>query len=115
MTFKPGQSGNPGDCPKQIKEIQELARARSVEAHDALAAIVSDPEKPTAARVSPSWIAATASRRRIADSHPVFMSGNSASRTQRRGALRRNVSSGARPGGRPAAHVRLRFWRAPLG
>src|SRR5215218_8552374 len=49
--FKPRQSGNPLGRPKVIKQIQELACARSRQALDALTAIVSDPEKPTAARV----------------------------------------------------------------
>src|SRR5215211_834873 len=50
----PSQAPTVGKSPRLtevIKQIQELARARSREALDALTDIVSDPEKPTAARV----------------------------------------------------------------
>jgi len=50
--FKPGQSGNPGGRPKQIKEIEELARQRSAEALDSLTAIAGDLEQPASARVA---------------------------------------------------------------
>src|SRR5215216_3761380 len=50
--LKPGQSGNPGGRPKQIKEIEELARQRSAEALDSLTPIAVDSEQPGSARVA---------------------------------------------------------------
>lgn len=40
MTFKPGQSGNPGGRPKEAAEVKSLARSHSKEAVDKLVALM---------------------------------------------------------------------------
>lgn len=50
--FLPGQSGNPGGRPKALREVMELARAKTEAAVEALAGIMSDEAAPAAARVS---------------------------------------------------------------
>lgn len=52
MPFAPGQSGNPGGRPSIVKEIQELARAKSPAALNTLVAIHEDVAAPAAARVA---------------------------------------------------------------
>ena len=49
--FQKGVSGNPGGRPKVLGDVQELARQRSPEAINTLAAIMDDPKAPPAARV----------------------------------------------------------------
>jgi hypothetical protein len=48
----PGRSGNPGGRPKALREVMELARARTEAAVDTLAAVMADETAPPAARVS---------------------------------------------------------------
>ena len=50
--FPKGKSGNPGGRPRVIGDVQELARERSPEAINTLAAIMDDPKAPPAARVA---------------------------------------------------------------
>ena len=50
--FTKGLSGNPGGRPKVLGDVQELARQRSPEAINTLAAIMDDPKAPPAARVA---------------------------------------------------------------
>ena len=50
--FLPGQSGNPGGRPKALREVMELARAKTEAAVETLAGIMSDEKAPPAARVS---------------------------------------------------------------
>ena len=50
--WKPGQSGNPGGFPKQLVEVQALARAHTPEAIEALVRIVRDKKQPGAAVVA---------------------------------------------------------------
>lgn len=52
MTFKKGQSGNPGGRPRIPADVKELARAMAKPAVDALAEIVKSKKAPAAARVS---------------------------------------------------------------
>jgi hypothetical protein len=47
-----GVSANPGGRPKERPEVRMLARKRTEEAVETLAAICSDPEAPHAARVA---------------------------------------------------------------
>ena len=54
MTFKPGQSGNPGGRPKALKDIQKAARAHSADALKTLARIATDPKAPEAAQIAAS-------------------------------------------------------------
>ena len=44
--FQKGTSGNPGGRPKVLGDVQELARERSPEAMDTLAAIMDDQKAP---------------------------------------------------------------------
>jgi hypothetical protein len=48
--FKPGQSGNPGGRPKELKIIQELAREHGPDAIKTLAAIMNNGKATPAAR-----------------------------------------------------------------
>ena len=50
--FKKGESGNPGGRPRQIADIQALAREHSVRAVNALTSIMEDEKASPAARVS---------------------------------------------------------------
>ena len=50
--FQKGTSGNPGGRPRVLGDVQELARERSPEAINTLAAIMDDPKAPQAARVA---------------------------------------------------------------
>ena len=50
--FQKGTSGNPGGRPKVLGDVQELARERSPEAINTLAAIMDDTKAPPAARVA---------------------------------------------------------------
>lgn len=50
--FKPGQSGNPGGRPKELAEVQALARTHTVDAIAALARIAGSADAPPAAVVS---------------------------------------------------------------
>src|SRR6185437_14081531 len=50
--FQKGTSGNPGGRPRVIGDVQELARERSPEAINTLAAIMDDTKAPPAARVA---------------------------------------------------------------
>lgn len=52
MKFEKGQSGNPGGRPKEVKEVQDLARAKSVDAIERLAKIMKDDGAPHAAQVA---------------------------------------------------------------
>jgi hypothetical protein len=52
VTFKPGQSGNPGGRPKELKQIQSLARVRSVTALEVLTQIATDASASASARVA---------------------------------------------------------------
>ena len=48
--FQKGTSGNPGGRPRVLGDVQELARERSPEAINTLAAIMDDSKAPPAAR-----------------------------------------------------------------
>jgi Family of unknown function (DUF5681) len=50
--FQPGQSGNPGGRPKEVREVKTLARERTARAIDVLSRIMDDPKAPSAARVA---------------------------------------------------------------
>lgn len=50
--FRPGQSGNPGGRPKALREVMDLARAKTEAAVETLAGIMADGSAPPAARVS---------------------------------------------------------------
>jgi hypothetical protein len=50
--FPKGISGNPGGRPRVLGDVQELARERSPEAINTLAAIMDDKKAPPAARVA---------------------------------------------------------------
>ena len=50
--FKPGQSGNPGGRPKQLKAVEEAARSHTVMAIGVLAEIARSKKAPAAARVA---------------------------------------------------------------
>jgi hypothetical protein len=51
-TWKPGQSGNPSGRPKQNPLAQELARAYTEQAVQALAEILGDPEADQRAKIA---------------------------------------------------------------
>jgi len=50
--FQKGTSGNPGGRPRVLGDVQELARERSPDAINTLAAIMDDQKAAPAARVS---------------------------------------------------------------
>jgi hypothetical protein len=50
--WQKGQSGNPGGRPREIGELRALARKRTKDALDTLAAVMADPKAPPAARVA---------------------------------------------------------------
>ena len=50
--FPKGVSGNPGGRPKVLSDVQDLARKRSPDAINTLAAIMDDQKAPPAARVA---------------------------------------------------------------
>ena len=50
--FQKGTSGNPGGRPRVLADVQELARRRSPDAINTLAAIMDDQKAPPAARVA---------------------------------------------------------------
>jgi hypothetical protein len=52
MTWKPGQSGNPGGRPPVVKDIRELARKHTREAVEALVGVVRNKKAPPAAIVA---------------------------------------------------------------
>ena len=52
MTWKPGQSGNPGGRPKEVAEVRELARRHTKKAIATLAEIMLDENAPHNARVA---------------------------------------------------------------
>lgn len=47
-----GRSGNPGGRPREVGELRALARERTKDALDTLAAIMGSPKAPPAARVA---------------------------------------------------------------
>ena len=48
MTFKKGESGNPGGRPKELVEVKELARAHTVTAIERLAFWMNNDDEPRA-------------------------------------------------------------------
>src|SRR5690242_20592808 len=54
--WKKGQSGNPGGRPREIGDLRELARERTMEALDTLSTIMRDTNAPAAARVSAAGV-----------------------------------------------------------
>lgn len=52
MPFQPGQSGNPGGRPKELTEIQQLARRHAPDAIETLSGIMRDQSAPPPARVA---------------------------------------------------------------
>jgi Family of unknown function (DUF5681) len=52
MTFKKGQSGNPGGKPKELRAIQVLARESSEDAIKTLRSVMMSAKSPPAARVT---------------------------------------------------------------
>jgi hypothetical protein len=50
--WKPGQSGNPGGFPKELVEVQALARAHTKDMVEGLVSIANDLTAPPAARVA---------------------------------------------------------------
>jgi hypothetical protein len=50
--FQPGKSGNPGGRPKNLADVQELARCYTKKAIETLAAIMQNEKTAPAARVS---------------------------------------------------------------
>ena len=54
MTFRKGQSGNPGGRPKIVGSVQELAREYTAEAITTLVGIMRDESAPPAARAAAS-------------------------------------------------------------
>lgn len=50
--FQKGVSGNPGGFPKELAEVQALARAHTAEMIAGLVSIANDLEAPPAARVA---------------------------------------------------------------
>jgi D-serine deaminase-like pyridoxal phosphate-dependent protein len=72
MTFKKGQSGNPGGKPKELKEIQVEARKMSFDALKTLETVCKNSKSPAAARVA----AANAILDRAYGKPPQFISGD---------------------------------------
>ena len=54
MTFKKGESGNPGGRPKVVGHVKELAKQYTEEAIRTLAEVMGNAEAPPAARVKAS-------------------------------------------------------------
>jgi hypothetical protein len=52
MTFRKGQSGNPGGKPKELKEIKLEARKMSFDALKTLETVCKNSKSPAAARVA---------------------------------------------------------------
>lgn len=52
MTFKKGQSGNPGGRPKNNEDVRSLARMHTETAIAALVLVLEDKQAPPSARVS---------------------------------------------------------------
>ncbi len=52
MTWKKGESGNPGGRPKEVAEVRELARKYTVKAIKTLAGIMLDEKAPETARIA---------------------------------------------------------------
>ena len=52
MTWKKGESGNPGGRPKEVAEVRELARKYTAKAIKTLAGIMLDENAPVASRVA---------------------------------------------------------------
>ena len=52
MTWKKGESGNPGGRPKEVAEVRELARRHTKKAIATLAEIMLNEDAPAASRVA---------------------------------------------------------------
>jgi hypothetical protein len=52
MTFRPGQSGNPGGRPKALHRLTDLAREHTEEAVETLVAIMRDKDASSTARTA---------------------------------------------------------------